>query len=139
MSSAGFKNSVGGLSHWACSGSGCSANLLPETPFATTVTGVIACRTITTSCMWCAATPEAGKGALWFGGLVRGFEFDCSGCRFVCCILTRCDLVQCDSSSCCLVIADSLLRLASKSQALLITCAKVRVVRFSREMRSLLK
>ena len=44
-----------------------------------------------------------------------------------------------DSSSCCLVIADSVLRLASKSRALLITCAKVRVVRFSQEMRSLLK
>ena len=44
-----------------------------------------------------------------------------------------------DSSSCCLVIADSVLRLASKSRALLTTCAKVRVVRFSREMRSLLK
>ena len=38
-----------------------------------------------------------------------------------------------DSSSCCLVIADSVLRLASKSRALLISCAKVRVVRFSQE------
>ena len=37
------------------------------------------------------------------------------------------------------MIADSVLRLAAKSRALLITCAKVRVVRFSQEMRSLLK
>ena len=43
-----------------------------------------------------------------------------------------------DSSSCCLVIADSLLRLASVTSHM-ITCAKVRVVRFSQEMRSLLK
>ena len=129
MSSAGFKNSVGSLSH--CIGSGCLANLLPETPFAAAVTGVIAGRTITMSCMWCAATTETGKGTLWFGGMVRGFGFDCTGCRFVCFILTRCDLVQSDSSSCCLVIADSDLRLTSKSRALLITCTKVRVVRFS--------
>ena len=44
-----------------------------------------------------------------------------------------------DSSSCCLVIADLVLRPTSKSRALLITCARVRVVRFSREMRSFLK
>ena len=44
-----------------------------------------------------------------------------------------------NNSSCCLVRADSGLRLASKSQALLITCTEVRVVRFSREMRWLLK
>ena len=44
-----------------------------------------------------------------------------------------------DSSSYCLVTADLVLRLASKSQALLITCAKVGLVRFSWEKRSLLK
>ena len=68
MSSAGFKNSANSLSH--CIGNGCSTNLWPVTPFATAVTGVIGCRTITTSCMCCAATQEAGKGATWFGGML---------------------------------------------------------------------
>ena len=57
MSSAGFKNSDDGSS--LCIGSGCLANLLPMTTFATAVTGVIGCRTIMMTCMWCAATPEA--------------------------------------------------------------------------------
>ena len=90
MSSAGYKISVDGLSH--CIGSRYSENLMPMTPFATAVAGVIGCRTITKSCMWCAATPEAGKDALWFGGMPRGFGFDCIRCHFVCWI-PRCNLV----------------------------------------------
>lgn len=93
MSSVGFKNSVGGLSYWVCSGSGCLVNLLLEIFFVIMVIGVIVCRIIIMSCMWCVVILEVGKGVLWFGGLVRGFEFDCLGCCFVCCIFIRCDLV----------------------------------------------
>lgn len=41
-----------------------------------------------------------------------------------------------DFSSCCLVMTDSVWRLAPKSRALLMTCAKVNAVRVSREMMS---